>query len=173
VPWEHLREQADIGDEAAGGVVLGALAELAVAEPERAGVADVGQRRSETSIAVSVALMLGGMAAQAVGVGERPAVRLRGIFVAARAWPVPGAAAATCEQRRHDSAQLSGFMACHSPGRSLPSGMQSPAWPSAAAQIRKTCTGRPYRPPVPESDRTQASRTMNAEPAQIVTDHVN
>ncbi len=52
-------------------MILGALAELAVAEPERAGVADVGpSRRSETSIAVSVALMLDGVAAQAVGDGQ-------------------------------------------------------------------------------------------------------
>jgi hypothetical protein len=69
VPWEY--RCANIGDEVTGGVILGALAELAVAEPERAGVADVGpSRRSETSIAVSVALMLDGVAAQAVGDGQ-------------------------------------------------------------------------------------------------------
>ncbi len=41
-------------------------------------------------------------------------------------------------------------------------------------QIRKTC-GDPtyYLRVVIESDRTQASRTMNAETAQTVTDRVN
>jgi hypothetical protein len=79
--------------------------ELAVAEPERAGVANVGPaRRSETSIVVSVALMLDGVAAQAVGDSEQPAARLRGIFVARPGLAGTGRGGRHCEQRRHHSA---------------------------------------------------------------------
>jgi len=40
-------------------------------------------------------------------------------------------------------------------------------------QIRKTCGDPTYLRVVIESDRTQASRTMNAETAQAVTERVN
>jgi hypothetical protein len=72
VPCDHRREQASVPDQVVDRVVPGDLPELAAAEPERAGVADVSQRGAapENSIAVSVVPMPGGMAAQAVGDGE-------------------------------------------------------------------------------------------------------
>ena len=60
--------------------------ELAVAEPERAGV------------------MLDGVAAQAVGDGEQLAARLRGIFLARPGLAGTGRGGCHCEQRRHHSA---------------------------------------------------------------------
>ena len=46
-------------------------------------------------------------------------------------------------------------------------------WPLAARQIRKMCAEPAYRPVMVENDRTQASRTMNAETAQAVTGRVH
>ena len=41
------------------------------------------------------------------------------------------------------------------------------------AEIRKLCVHRTYRQCVLKTNRTQASRTMNAETAEAVTDRVN
>jgi hypothetical protein len=49
----------------------------------------------------------------------------------------------------------------------------TPAWLSAARQIRKTCGVPAYLRVVIEKHRTQASRTMNAETAQVVAKRVN
>jgi hypothetical protein len=52
-----------------------------------------------------------------------------------------------------------------------PQTAQPVSWPPG--QIRKTCGNPAYLRVVIEKHRTQASRTMNAEPAQVVTDRVN
>ena len=113
--------------------------------------------------------MPGGMAAQAVGDGEQPAASAYAAsWLSCRARPVAGASA--------NSAVIS--------ARRFPN-----SWPATAAQdafsfrradsrsgarqIRKTCGVPAYLRVVIESNRTQASRTMNAEPAQAVTDRVH
>lgn len=69
VPWEY--RCANIGDEVAGGALLGALAGAGRRGAGTRGSRDVGpSRRSETSIAVSVAFTLDGVAAQAAGDGQ-------------------------------------------------------------------------------------------------------
>ncbi len=152
-----VRSVVGTGDEVAYRVLVGDLAEPTTAEPACAGFADVSQcglRPPDDSTAVSVVSMRGGMAAQAVGDGQQPAARMRRIF-SARGFPTswPGRSG---------------------PGRSLhpPSG-RTPAWLSAAGQIRKTCGVPAYRRVVIEKHRTQASRMMNAETAQAVTDSVH
>lgn len=57
--------------------------------------------------------MLDGVAAQAVGDGEQPAARLRGIFVAWQGLAGPGRGGCHREQRRHYCVWFFGFMACH------------------------------------------------------------
>ncbi len=100
-------------------------------------------RPPENSTAVSVVPLPGSVAAKAPGDGEQP-------HIAARSFPVHGPATV---------AQHSLLL----PTRRLP---------SAAGQIRKTCGIPAYLRVVIESDRTQASRTMNAEPAQVTADRV-
>src|SRR5208337_373087 len=57
-------------------------------------------------------------------------------------------------------------------GHLLPARRPPPGLP-AIGQIRKTCGVPAYLRVVIESNRTQASRTMNAETAQAATDRVN
>ena len=100
-------------------------------------------RPPENSIAVSVVSMPG-VSAQTDGDGEQPAA--------------------------------SAFAAPSLPGRTRPS--RTPRRPPVpygrqARQIRKTCGVPAYLRVVIEKHRTQASRTMNAEPAQAGTDRVN
>jgi hypothetical protein len=100
-------------------------------------------RPPENSIAVSVVSMPG-VSAQTDGDGEQPAA--------------------------------SAYAAPSLPGRTRPSRTQRrPLVPCGrqARQIRKTCGVAAYLRVVIENDRTQASRTMNAETAQTVTKRVN
>jgi hypothetical protein len=148
-------------------VVFGDLAELPVAEPERAGVADVSQRgaAAREQHRGQRSPVPGSVAAQAVCHGEQPTARIRRVFVVPRTAPASDeAVAASANSAVIAARRFRGLWPCRgSPGRHPPSGTQTPARPPTAGQIRKTCGNPAYLHGVIEKHRTQASRTMNAE----------
>ena len=104
---------------------------------------------------------------------SRPAARLEAVFHPRPAWPrLRGGPAGEYGAK---------FVHIGVPGRLRPVTAETAfffarrflAQPSAANQIRNLCILRTYRPFVLTTNRTQASRTMNAEPAQAVTERVN
>ena len=114
--------------------------------------------------------MPGGVAAQAVGDGEQPAASAYAAsWLSCRARPATGAKR---EQRHVISARRFPASWPAAAAQDASSFWRADSRP-AAGQIRKTCGVPAYLRVVIEKHRTQASRTMNAEPAQAGTDRVN
>ncbi len=173
VPCEHQREQADVATRFADRVVLGDRAELAAASRNARESPDVSQRGAAVGeqhriqrgpLAVAVA-------AQAVGDSDQPAARIRpASSLSCRTSPVAVAVAgATAPSSQRADFRIHGLVLATQEGLLLP----ARRLPPGRQQIRKTCGVPAYLRVVIESDRTQASRTMNAETAQAATERVH
>ena len=171
VPCEHQREQADVPGEVADRVVLGDRggswplrsrnARESLSEPARR-----GRRRTASRSAWSPCPAVWPRRPSATANSLRPPHAPHSGCPAGLGRPRALARTALSSQRA-----VSGFMARHGQPRTPP--LLARRLPSAAGQIRKTCGVPAYLRVVIEKHRTQASRTMNAEPAQAAADRVD